>query len=139
MTTVWFEGLDELNTIAVELEAAVGGVGAKGSAVLRRYALEVEALAKVFCPVDTGNLKSSIGPPAITGDGRFGAMSAEITAHANYALYVETGTRSQAPQAFMGPALDRVGPSYVAAVAALGDPLGGGRGLRGMSGGGGRG
>lgn len=124
MVSIWFEGIDEMNTVTADLEAAKGGVGAQGSKVLRRYALEVERLGKRNCPVDTGNLRSSI-TTSFEGDGRFGAMSAEVGPTAHYGGYVEWGTRYQAPQAYMGPALDRVGPKYVAACEQLANPFGG--------------
>ncbi len=133
MVSIWFEDVEEMNTITADLEADQGSVGARGSAVIRRYALAVEGTAKLFCPVDTGHLKGSIGPPKYEGDGRYGAMSATITAAANYAAYVEFGTRNMPPQAFMGPALDRHTPQYIAAVAQLGDPFGGGRSLSGRA------
>jgi HK97 gp10 family phage protein len=131
---MWFEGIDELNTITYELERANGQIGAKGAAVIRRSAHQVEAVAKLFCPVDTGHLKGTIGVD-VDGDGRFGAMSAEIGPTAHYGGYVEFGTRNMAPHAYMGPALDRVTPSFVAACEAITDPFDGG-GLRGRSGGG---
>ena len=134
MATVWFEGIDELNTITAELERANGRIGEKGAQVVRRSAAAVEALGKQFCPVDTGHLKGTIGA-SFEGDGRFGAMTAEIGPTAHYGGYVEFGTRFMAPHAYMGPALDRVGPGFVAAAAAIADPFGGG--LRGVSGGGG--
>lgn len=124
MATVWFEGIDELNTITAELERSNGEIGAKGAQVVRACAAQVEALGKLFAPVDTGHLKGSIGTD-FSGDGRFGAMTATIGPTAHYGRYVETGTRYMAPHAYMGPALDRVGPTFVAAAAAIADPLGG--------------
>src|SRR6185312_3816869 len=89
VVSVWFEGIEEMNTITASLEADKGRVGALGSKVIRAYALKVEGTAKVFCPVDTGHLKGSIGPPTYEGDGRYGEITATITAAANYAAYVE--------------------------------------------------
>lgn len=125
MVSVWVEGIDELNTVAVQLRTAGARVGARGSMVLRASALRVEAGAKLFCPVDTGHLKGSIGPPEFIGDGRSGRAEAVITAHASYASYVEHGTKNMAPAAYMGPALDRVGPDFAAAVEAISDPFDG--------------
>lgn len=130
MVSIWFEGVEEMNTVTADLEAAKGRVGAVGSAVIRKFGLQVEGTAKLFCPVDTGHLKGSIGPPDYGGDGRFGAISATITAHAHYAAYVEFGTRYMAPQAFMGPALDRHSGEFVAACEQLADPFGGGLSAR---------
>ena len=123
MVSVWVEGIDELNTIALQLRAKHGRVGAQGAAVVRAAGHRVEATANLFCPVATGNLKSSIGPVSMSGDGRFGEIEAAVTAHAGYALFVEFGTENMAPHAFMGPALDRVGPEFDAAVKAISDPF----------------
>jgi HK97 gp10 family phage protein len=132
VASVWVEGVEQMNTIALELHRKNQRIGSQGAAVLRASALRVEALAKLFAPVDTGHLKGSIGPPRYSGDGRSGAMEAAITATARYAVYVEFGTRYMAPRAFMGPALDRVGPDFAAAVAAISDPFDGGMvGVRG--------
>lgn len=124
MVSIWFDGVEKMNEVTADLEADQGAVGAKGAALIRKYALQVEGTAKLLCPVDTGHLKSTIGPPDIQGDGRFGSITATITASAHYAGYVEWGTRYMAPQAFMGPALDRHAPEFVEAVSRLGNPLG---------------
>lgn len=123
MASVWVEGIEDLNTVAVQLDVKSQRVGAQGSRVLRAATYQVEAVAKLFCPVDTGHLKSTIGPPEFSGDGRHGEMEGKVSATANYSIYVEFGTRRSAPQAFMGPALDRVSPGYVAAVHAISDPF----------------
>lgn len=126
MATVWVEGIEELNTITEQLRNKKGHIGAQGAAVLRVAAHKVEALGKLFCPVDTGHLKSTIGPPKFSGDGRFGEAEATISATARYAGYVEWGTRYMAPRAYLGPALDRVGPEFHAACVAISDPFDGG-------------
>ncbi len=124
--SVQVDGYEELNTISLQLKSKQGRVGAQGARVIKGSADDVEALAKLFCPVDTGKLQESIGPPVINGDGRFGEIEAVITAHKNYAYFVEFGTSRQGPAAFMGPALDRIGPDYEAAIAAIADPFDGG-------------
>lgn len=123
MSSVWFDGIEELNTVEAELRTAAARIGVKGSAVVRASALQVEAWAKQFVPVDTGHLKGSIGPPTFHGDGRSGAMEAVIEATADYSGFVEWGTSRMAPRAFMGPALDRVAPDFIAAMEAISDPL----------------
>lgn len=126
MVSVWVEGVEELDHIAVQLQRKSKRVGAEAAAALRATALFVEANAKAIAPVDTGNLKSEIGPPEFKGDGRFGEASAEITSHADYSIYVEYGTRNMAPQAFMGPSADRAGPMMTASALAFSDPFDGG-------------
>lgn len=118
MVSIWVEGIDELNTVEASLHRAGGAVGAKGARVVRAAAHRVEATAKLFCPVDTGHLRGSIGV-GMGGDGRFGALEAVIGTSVSYSIFVEHGTSRMAPQAFMGPALDRVAPSFIAACEAL--------------------
>lgn len=110
--------LTDLNTLVVDLGKAPR-VGALAAAVVRRSALQVEREAKQFCPVDTGNLRSSIST-TVEGDGRFAAIGAEIGPTAEYGIWVEYGTSRQAPAAFMGPAFDRAQPAFVAAMEQVG-------------------
>lgn len=123
MATVWFEGIDELNTVTAAFTSAAGNIGAKGAQVVRKSTFAVEGTAKLFCPVDTGHLKGSIGPPVFHGSAAEvgGFLEGEVTAHANYSIYVEGGTRNMAPQAFMGPALDIHTPGFIEAAAAIAD------------------
>lgn len=128
MATIWFEGIEELYAVEAELRRASRRIGARGARVLRASAHQVERLAKLWVPVDTGHLRSTIGPPEFSGDGRYGAAEAAISATARYAVYVEYGTRHMRPRPYMGAALDRVAPVFYAAVAAVADPLDGGPG-----------
>ena len=106
----------ELNRLAIDLGKAAGGqVGARAARAVRKTAFDIEATAKVFCPVDTGNLRNSISTD-IVGDGRFGSVAAEIGPTASYAPFVELGTSRMAPQAFMGPAFDRHAHEFVTAI-----------------------
>lgn len=105
--------VSELNTLAVDMGLAAGQIGAKAATVIRKTAYAIERDAKVFSPVDTGNLRSSIST-SFEGDGRFAVLIAEIGPTADYARFVEEGTSVNAPQAFMGPALDRNTPGFVA-------------------------
>lgn len=111
-------GFGELETVTANLNQAKGAVGAKGAKVIRRNAAKVERAAKQFAPVDTGALRNSITTD-VEGDGRFGGLSAEIGTDIHYGRFVELGTSRTAPAAFMGPALDRVTPDFVADCQAL--------------------
>ncbi|WKN47147.1 HK97-gp10 family putative phage morphogenesis protein [Nocardioides sp. Arc9.136] len=108
----------EVRALASRVAGAGGRIGAQGSAVLRRAALAVEADAKALAPVDTGNLRNSIST-TVSGDGRFGAMSAEIGPTAEYGIYQEYGTSTQTGTPFMGPAADRQLPAYADALATM--------------------
>lgn len=108
-------GLDELNSIAADLRRAGFLAQWRAGQVVAKAALDVEAAAKGFCPVDTGFLRSSIGV-----DLDMAASSAVIGPTAEYGAFVEFGTSRMAPAAYMGPALDRVSPSFAAAIEQLG-------------------
>lgn len=91
----------------------------RAKVIIKKVALDIERNAKVIVPVDTGNLKNSIGHSDMR------VLSAahlyvEVGPTANYGQYVELGTSTQAPQAFMGPSLDRFSGTFEQAVAQLG-------------------
>lgn len=69
--------------------------------VVRHNGAEMQAKAQQNAPVDTGTLKRSIGLE-ITDSG----MSAEVEPTAEYAPYVELGTRFMDPQPYLKPAFD---------------------------------
>lgn len=103
---VSFDG-SELNRLSADLTKAAGKVGPLVQVVIRKAAIDIEATAKAFVPVDTGNLKNSIGHSDLRTVGQSGVMEVEIGPTANYGAFVEFGTSRQGPAAFMGPAFDR--------------------------------
>lgn len=106
----------QVRALSSRLQTVGGRIGAPTAMVLRRTAYAIEGDAKVFAPVDTGNLRNSISTE-IAGDGRFGAMTAEIGPTAEYGIYQEFGTSRMPAHPFMGPAFDRHTPGYTAALA----------------------
>lgn len=122
MSSVRFDGIDDLNQVAADLQRSSDRIGVRGAAVVRRSTLEGERIAKEFAPVDTGFLRSSV-THEFRGDGRSSSMEGEWGAEASYAPHVEWGTSRMAPRAFVGPSLDRVAPDFVAALKAISDPL----------------
>jgi HK97 gp10 family phage protein len=72
--------------------------------LLERLGSEIVEDAKDLAPVDTGHLRESIGH-TVTGEGFESTLTVE--ASADYAGYVELGTRYMAPQPFLRPALYR--------------------------------
>lgn len=70
---------------------------------MRKNAAGLQRTAHRNAPVDTGNLKRSIGLEIVDG-----GLSAEIGAMADYAPYVEWGTRFMKAQPFIEPALEEV-------------------------------
>lgn len=109
--------MDELARLATDLTAA--GERAQGMAAdaVAKTAADIAADAKVFAPVDTGNLRDSIGYD-ITEDS--GGVEAEVGPTADYAVYVEYPTASTGPQPFLGPAFDRRAPGFEQAMDSIG-------------------
>jgi HK97 gp10 family phage protein len=119
VTGIDLGGLDQVASLAVELSAAGPVVERRAHQVIVKGAADIETAGKVGCPVDTGNLRSSITQ---TVDD----LAAEVGPEASYGGYVEIGTSRAAPQPFMGPAFDRVAPAVSAALADVaGQPLAG--------------
>jgi len=96
-----------LRSLSRDLRAAGEQAGPLVSVVVRKTALDTERDAKALAPVDTGNLRSSIGTD-VTDTGS--SVAAEIGPTAHYGLFVEVGTSKMAAQPYMGPSLDRNGP-----------------------------
>lgn len=66
---------------------------------LQMTALEVEREAKINAPVDSGILRASITNEKIE-------EGYEVFTNVEYAQFIEYGTKYQAAQPFLGPALD---------------------------------
>jgi HK97 gp10 family phage protein len=109
-----FEGIEEINKLAADLGNASLKATAKAYRAVQKSANEVEAGAKAIAPVDTGALKNSISVDYPS------ALTAEIGPSVRYGNFVEFGTSRMAPRAYMGPALDRAGPGFAAAMEELG-------------------
>ena len=69
------------------------------TSVLLDGCLQIEAAAKMKCPVDTGELRRSIKAETT------GKNSATVGTDLYYAEYVEYGTIKQKPQPYMEPAV----------------------------------
>ena len=87
----------------MELKRKLAGDAQMKSAkrIVLKNGAELQARAQRNAPVDTGNLKRSIGLE-IKDNG----LTAESAAAAEYAPYVEYGTRFRKAQPFMGPAFN---------------------------------
>lgn len=118
MASVWFEGIGQLNTLSADLTRAGLVTAHKASKAVQKTGMDLVHDAQAFCPVDTGNLRSSIGVD-FDGDG----LGFEAGPTANYGGYVEFGTSRMAPHAYMGPAFDRQAPAFVAAAEELGGSI----------------
>lgn len=106
----------EWNTLAVDIGKGSLKMVATANKIIRKVTLDGQREAQAFAPVDTGNLRSSITADVRGLEGEFGPT-------ADYGDYVESGTSTQAPQAFVGPAFDRQQPVLADAVAHLTDVI----------------
>jgi HK97 gp10 family phage protein len=111
---------DDLRRLAADIQRAARTTGQRAQLVIRKSATDIESTAKNLVPVDTGNLKGSIGHSDLRTVGRSGSLSVEIGPTANYGIFIEQGTSRMAPQPFMGPAADRHTPAFEQAMAQLG-------------------
>lgn len=110
--------VSELNTLAADLSGASWRVAAQGARAVQKTGLDVVRDGQEFAPVDTGNMRNSIGV-----DFDADRLGFEAGPTASYSPYVEFGTSRMAPHAFMGPAFDRNVPPFVAAVEELGGSI----------------
>lgn len=69
--------------------------------IVKEHGANLQKKAQRNAPIDTGNLKRSIGLE-IKNDG----LSAETEATADYSAYVELGTRFMQAQPYLGPAFN---------------------------------
>ena len=76
---------------------------------IRAAAFQIEGHAKAGAPVDTGNLRNSINASGHDSEWR-------VDSPAEYSIYQEFGTRYQAAQPYMVPAVERVRPALMAAL-----------------------
>lgn len=84
--------------------------------VVAKVCADTERDAKAGAPVDTGNLRASIGRDLMFGSG---SIAGEVGPTAEYGAYVEYGTSVMGPQPYMGPAFDRHSAAFTEALAAM--------------------
>jgi len=102
--------MNEVQQFAVDLGRAGYAAEAGARAVVEKSAYDLRAEAQYEAPVDTGFLRSSISA-SVNG------LEAEVGPTADYAFYVEHGTSRMPGQPFLFPALDRITPTFEAAMA----------------------
>ncbi|PSS42906.1 hypothetical protein C6401_15210 [Arthrobacter woluwensis] len=110
----------ELRKLAADLRKAGPRTGKLAQTVVKKTALDVEADARRLAPVDTGNLRGSIGHSDLRTIGTSGSLMVEIGPTANYGVYVEVGTSRAPAQPYMGPAMDRHAPAFEEAMGQIG-------------------
>lgn len=99
--------------LGARLAQASAGVTVRASQAVRKTAADIEARGKANAPVDTGNLRNSIGTT------QHGDLEAEVGPTAHYGAYVEYGTYRMAPQPYLGPAVDAAADGFREACARI--------------------
>jgi HK97 gp10 family phage protein len=105
----------DLNRLEFDLQQAGFVVAHQASRIVVKTGHDVVRDAQAMCPVDTGNLRSSISV-----DFRYNGLEFEAGPTASYGRFVEEGTSRMAPHAYLGPAFDRNVPGAVTALGVLG-------------------
>ena len=105
-----------LNKLAADLGKLGPTAIAGARLIVQKSCADTKRDAQAFAPVDTGNLRSSIGYE--THETKAGAWGV-VGPTADYGAFVEDGTSRMAPHAYMGPAFDRNQPAFVKACEAL--------------------
>jgi len=95
------------------LPAVAAKAGPMVAKALAKTAYDTEAEAKSLAPRDTGYLANSIMAEQI------GALKWRVYANADYALWVEVGTRRMDAQPYLEPALRHTWPSLNTALGGL--------------------
>ena len=81
--------------------------------------LDTQRVARERAPVDTGYLRSSIAVTVQPGSSA-GALVGEVTAGADYAVWIENGTSRTRPQPFMRPAFEQSRDVWVQMIEQIG-------------------
>ena len=108
------DGIDGTRRLAADLGKAAAAATKLARIAVQKSALDLQAIAQGIVPVDTGNLKNSI-------DTELAGLSAFIGPTANYGAFIEFGTHKMAPRPYMTPATDAVEPTFIEAIASIGD------------------
>lgn len=122
MSTLWFDGIEQLYKIEAELRNGKARMLTKGPVVLRAATFRLQAYAMGAAPVDTGALRQSI-TVGFNGGLMAGWMEGVAGPEIRYGGYVEWGTERTRPQPYMLPALDRAAAEFHAAIESMADPL----------------
>ena len=105
----------EIARLEVKIDQATAKTQAMVKLAVKKTGLDTVTGAQTLVPVDSGNLKSTIGVD-FDPDG----YGFEAGATANYAAYVEYGTSRMAPQPYLGPAFGRTSAAFVKAIESIG-------------------
>lgn len=92
----------EIYALERTLDASGPKAEAMAKTLVKKVGLDTVTRAQALVPVDTGNLKNSIGVDFDADE-----LGFEAGPTANYGHYVEYGTSRMSPRPYMRPAFDR--------------------------------
>lgn len=115
MAKIEIDGVPE--TISALQRLIVGAGGSNLAKAVMAGGFMVEGFAKINCPVDTGNLRSSIHTELT--DQSSNSAEAGVSPSANYGGFVELGTSRQRPKPYLRPAADENESRIVGAMIAV--------------------
>lgn len=96
--------IDGINQLVVDLTKASKTIKSRTKDRVAESIEKVAETAKAFAPVRTGATRESISSEVIEGPG---VIAGEAGPTTKQGFFMEHGTYKDAPQVFMGPALDR--------------------------------
>lgn len=99
-----------VNLVANNTRHLAGALRSAARQEIERTVYDIEARAKVLCPVDTGNLRNSI--TGVMNSDTSGAVYTVV----EYSIYVEYGTYRMSAQPYMTPAAEQARPRFLAAL-----------------------
>lgn len=88
-------------TLNLNFKGANAEIQQRAGLIVEKVTFDLEGSMKQLAPVDTGFLRNSIMGRMIDG------LKGIVEVFAEYAIYVEYGTRKMAAQPFFHPAVDR--------------------------------
>lgn len=94
----------ELNRLIFDMELVPRQAEPLVRVAVQKTSADIKRDGMIFAPVDTGFLEDSITYETYVDAG---GVTGEIGPSAFYGEFVEKGTESMAPHAYMGPAFDR--------------------------------
>lgn len=105
-----------------KLPPIIKGMETQARQIVAKAALDIQAHAQQAVPVDTGTLKNSIRATQVGGNAASGSISWRVVVGADYGMYVEWGTVHTAARPFLGPAVNAVRPTFLAAMRMVTQP-----------------
>lgn len=96
--------------VSNKLPALPAAVRKQAAVAVKKAAYDTETLAKGYAPVDTGYLRNSIMAEQVSD------LTWRVYANADYAIYVEVGSRGRSGRWYLTNALGQAGATLTSAL-----------------------